>query len=425
MSYDIREIRLDHALSLCVKSWKECNARFPDHTIHCDPDWIAEHFKHSESAISNLEQLDLVDQPRAHLKATNKENVRIYFLEKGQEIVGVVPFVLDQQELICGLGEFQVAKFPMRIMYLQSTHNMPAEKSAYDMLIGQILRSSPDAIYVNNVRTESFFWNYLHNSTLIRRWFQFYSRKGSLPHLLIRLDGTFESYMKKFSAKTRKNRFREIRLLRERGDVQLMRVTKASEIDAFLGAAYEISKRTWQFDRGMGLLDPDIVRSKLQFLAQRGWLRSYLLKCGDVPCSFILGQQYGSRFYTEFAGVDYAWRGYSVGSIILLLVLEDLFKENSLRFYDFGSYVKWQEYFATESYPETGAWLFSRRAYPHLASSIYRTCNVISIKTGAVLDRFHMKSKLRQLLWRKSLPGKHEPRENRWRRKLYRFARGY
>ena len=405
MSYDIREIRLDHALSLCLKSWKECNARFPDHTIHCDPDWIAEHFKHSGNTVSTLEQLDFAAPPLAYPRATNKENVRIYFLEKGQEIVGVVPFVLDQQQLICGLGEFQVAKFPMRILCLQSTHNMPAEGSAYDMLIRQILRSNPDAIYVNNVKTDSFFWDYLQNSTLIRRSFQFYNRNGSLPHQLIRLNGTFESYMKKFSAKTRKNRFREIRLLRERGNVQLMRVTKASEIDAFLEAACEISKRTWQFDLGWGLRDPDILRTKLQFLAQRGWLRSYLLKCGDIPCSFILGQQYGSRFYTEFAGVDPAWRSHSVGSVILLLVLEDLFKENSPQFYDFGSYVKWQKYFATESYPEASAWLFSRRAYPLLTSSIYHACSVMSIKTGAILDRFHLKSKVRQLLWRKDLPG--------------------
>ena len=404
MSYDIREIRLDHALSLCLKSWKECNARFPNHTLHSDPDWIAEHFKHSGSTVSDLHQLDFAE-PGAHPKSRNKENVRIYLLEKGEEIVGVVPFVLDQQQLICGLGGFQVAKFPLRVLCLQSTHNMPAEGSAYDMLIGQILRSNPDAIYVNNVKTDSFFWDYLQNSTLIRRSFQFYNRNGSLPHQLIRLNGTFESYMKKFSAKTRKNRFREIRLLRERGNVQLMRVTKASEIDAFLEAACEISKRTWQFDLGWGLRDPDILRTKLQFLAQRGWLRSYLLKCGDIPCSFILGQQYGSRFYTEFAGVDPAWRSHSVGSVILLLVLEDLFKENSPQFYDFGGYVKWQEYFATESYPVASAWLFSRRAYPLLTSSIYHACSVMSIKTGAILDRFHLKSKVRQLLWRKDLPG--------------------
>ena len=397
MSYDIHELQLDRALSQCLKSWQKCNARFPQHTIQSDPDWIAEHFKHSGSVVSNLEQLDF-GMPLPLQQAANKENVRAYFLQNSEEIVGVVPFLLDEQHLICGLGEFEVAKFPMRTLCMQSPHNMPAERSAYDTLMGQILKSNPDALYVRNVRTESFFWNYLHNSALIRKWFQLYSRNVPLRHLLIRLDGTFESYMKKFSAKTRKNRFRELRLLRERGCVRLMRINKASEIDAFVESAYEISKRTWQFHRGWGLQDPDIVRSKLQFLAQRGWLRSYLLTCGGNPCSFILGRQYDSRFYTELAGVDDAWRSYSVGSVLLLLVLEDLFKVNSPLFYDFGSYVKWQEYFATESYPEGSAWLFRRRAYPLLAAGIYHACNVMSTNTGAVLDRFHMKSNVRQLL---------------------------
>jgi len=75
--------------------------------------------------------------------------------------------------------------------------------------------------------------------------------------------------------------------------MQFIRVTKASEIDAFLEAAYGISLQTWQFVRhrwGIGAQDIDAVRSELQFLAQRGWLRSYLLKCGTVPCSFIIGR---------------------------------------------------------------------------------------------------------------------------------------
>jgi hypothetical protein len=275
---------------------------------------------------------------------------------------------------------------------------MPAESPAYDTLVRRILSSNPDAIYVNNVRTDSFFWNYLQNSALIQKWFQFYSRNGPLPHQLIRLEGAFENYMKRFTAKTRKNRYREIRLLEERGNVELLRVTKASEVDTYLEAACKISKRTWQFHRGWGLRDPEMVRSKLLFLAERGWLRSYLLKCGDTPCAFILGQQYGSRFYTEFAGADHRWRGQSVGSVAFLLVLQDLFRENTPQFYDFGNYAKWQQYYATESYPETSAWFFSRRIYPQLTSIVYRTCNVVSMRTGALLDRFQMKSRIRHLL---------------------------
>ena len=97
---------LDHDLRSIVESWKECNSHFPDHTIYSDPDWIEEHFKNE------------------------KENVRVFFLEKGKEIVGVVPFVLAQEHLACQLGEVKLAKFLMRVLRLQGyTPNMPAEGS--------------------------------------------------------------------------------------------------------------------------------------------------------------------------------------------------------------------------------------------------------------------------------------------------------
>jgi Acetyltransferase (GNAT) domain len=188
-------------------------------------------------------------------------------------------------------------------------------------------------------RTASFLWNHLHSSESIQKYFRFYSQ-WAVAHPLIRLTGSLESYINKFSPKARNNRLREIKRLRALGDMQLIRVTKASEIDtAFLDAAHAISQRTWQFLRyrwGIGARDFDQVRSEMHFLAQRGWLRGYLLKCRNAPCSFIIGQQYGQTLYTAAAGVHPAWRSYSAGTVLLLLVLEDLFKEDSVQFYDLG-----------------------------------------------------------------------------------------
>jgi hypothetical protein len=380
-SYQILEVRFDADLNRVVKEWTECHRQFPGHTLHGDPEWMEQRFKHE------------------------KEKLRIFLLEKGDQIVGAVPFVLNREQLACELGEFALAKFPLRILRLQGyIPSMPEDGTAYDQLMGEILRSDFDAIYMENVKTESFFGNYLRSSELVRRRFRFYTKRGPLPHSLIRLDGTFESYMKKFSAKTRKNRLREIRTLRERGRANLLRVSQASEIDAFLEAAYEISRRTWQFKHfggGLAVRDREVVSREMRFLAERGWLRSYVLKCDGVPCSFILGHQYGSTFFAESAGVDDTWRRYSVGTVMLLLALENLFKENPPEFYDFGTPVKFQEYFATESYPEARVWLFRRGAYPILVSSIYGACNAVSMSTGRLLDRLGVKSKLKQLLWYK------------------------
>ena len=375
----LREVRLDQDWQPFSNGWRECNSRFHEHTIHCDPDWMEEHFKRQ------------------------KENVRIYFFERESQIIGAVPFVLSNQRLLCELGPFVAAKLPFRFLTLQGyTPNMPAETSFYDMLFDRILQAEFDVIQLSHVKTPSFLWSYLRSSPMIRECFSFYTPWGVSSHSLIHLSGSFASYMNKFSPKARKNRRREIRRLRACGDMQFMRVTKISQIDEFLEAAHEISQKTWQFVRyrwGIGARDFDVVRSEMHFLAQRGWLRGYLLKCGTVPCSFIIAQQYGQTLYTAAAGVHPDWRSYSAGTVLLLLVLEDLFNENSIQFYDLAGHAKYKEHFANESYQEALVYLFRRRAYPLLASGIYRTCRVTSRIAGAVLDKLNLKSRVRRLRW--------------------------
>jgi len=315
----------------------------------------------------------------------------------------LAPCRLSSQLLLCELGPFVAAKLPFRFLTLQGyTPNMPAETSFYDMLLDRILQAEFDVIQLSHVKSPSFLWSYLRSSPMIQEFFSFYTPWGVSSHSLIHLSGSFASYMNKFSPKARKNRRREIRRLRARGDMQFLRVTKISQIDEFLEAAHEISQKTWQFVRyrwGIGARDFDVVRSEMHSLAQRGWLRGYLLKCGSAPCSFIIGQQYGHTLYTAAAGVHPDWRSYSAGTVLLLLVPEDLFNENSIQFYDLAGHAKYKEHFANESYQEAFVYLFRRRAYPLLASGIYRTCRVTSRTAGAVLDKLNLKSRVRRLRW--------------------------
>jgi hypothetical protein len=157
-SYHIREVRFDTDVNQVIESWTEFHRQFPDRTLHGDPEWIALRFKNE------------------------KEKVRVFLLEKGDQIVGAAPFVLNREQLTCELGEFALAKFPIRVLRLQGyTPDMPNEEATYDKLIGQVLQMDFDAIYMQNVKTGSFLWNYLQSSALIRRRFRFYTKRGPLP----------------------------------------------------------------------------------------------------------------------------------------------------------------------------------------------------------------------------------------------------
>ena len=335
------------------------------------------------------------------------ENVELSLPTVREERARVVRFEIAKRPLCCQIGDRVLATFPMRVAQLSGhASHVPDEESAYNRLFSHILSLELDAIYLDSVRPETLFWRYLQSSPLVQQSFRFYSQYGLVSHWLIRLNGSFNNYMKRFSPKTRKNRLREMKILRELGDVKLIRVTEASEIDAFLKTAYDISQKTRQFKLfgwSLAARDPRLVKNELLRLVQQGWLRSYLLTCGNAPCSFILGQQSSSRFYPLAVGVDPAWRNYSVGTVLLLLVLEDLFKENSPEFYDLGTASRYKEYLATDSYLDATVWLFRRRPYPALASSIYSICNLTSRVGGAALERLGFKGKVTQLMRRMDL----------------------
>lgn len=334
--------------------------------------------------------------------------VELPFPETGKERRDSLRFEITKRLLFCHLGDWVLARLPMRVARLVGhAPEVPDEESVYERLFTHIPIQELDAIYLDSVRPDTLLWRYLHDNPLIQNSFRFYSFEGPVPHRLIRLNGSFSDYMKRFSPKTRKNRLREIKILRELGEVKLVRVTEASEIDSFLDAAYRISHKTRQFKRfgwSIAARDRRLVKNELLRLAQHGSLRSYLLTCSKVPCSFILGQQSDSKFHPVAAGVDPAWENYSVGTALLLLVLEDLFRENSPDFYDLGTSAKYKEYFATDSYLEASVWLFRRRPYPVLASSMLAMCNLASRVGGAALERFGLKRKVTRLI-RRTDPG--------------------
>lgn len=331
-----------------------------------------------------------------------RENGELLVAEPASESPQVLHFEIAKRLLFCQLGDLVLARFPMRVARLSPYESqIRDEELEYDRLFARMLSHPFDAIHLQSVRPDTALWRYLQSSPLVQDSFRFYSQRGPLPHWLIRVTGSFNDYAKQLSAKTRKNRLREVKMLGKLGEVKLTRVTEPSEIGGFLQAAYGISRKTRQFrqfGRSVAARDSRLLKIHLMRLQQQGWLRSYLLTCDDVPCSFILGQQSGGRFYPVAAGVDPGWKQYSVGTVLLWLALQDLFEQNSPQFYDLGTSAKHKEYLATDSYLEADVWLFRRRPYVALASGICRACDLTSRVGGAALERIGLKRRVTHFL---------------------------
>jgi hypothetical protein len=249
------------------------------------------------------------------------------------------------------------------------------------------------------MRTDSYAWTYLRASPLVRRHFHVYRVRGPVDRPYIDLRGSFEAYLAGFSAKTRETWRRKARRLQGQGTVDIARVSRAVDIDRFVVAATDISRRTYQFKRlGLGLRDGAALRRRLELAAARGWLRAYLLSCGGIPCCFMVGYQFRGRFYYADVGYGPAWSKWSVGTILLLHVVEDLFSHDRPQTLDFGPGGDYKRHFGNDAYPEVEVLLFPRRTYPLTVAAVRRACDGLGAVARQATTALGVTSRVRRWL---------------------------
>ena len=237
----------------------------------------------------------------------------------------------------------------MSLPTICSSQNWPNKKSAFD------------AIYLEGVPVDSYLWNYLRTGTVVREHFRPYFPELPQPHLQLRFRGSFTDYMKKFSPKQRNTLHRKVKKIREGilGEMRFEQYTRPEQVLPFLELAVEVSKKTYQWKiHHRGLSATELLKQRLLFAAENGWMRCYLLFCGGTPCAFLVGYQCGGRFVLDELGFDPALSKYSPGTSLHLMVIEDLFNRNRPEVYDLGVYNGYKEVLSTESYLESTVFFF-------------------------------------------------------------------
>ena len=65
-------------------------------------------------------------------------------------------------------------------------------------------------------------------------------------------------------------------------------------------------------------------------------LRSYLLRCGERPCAFVLGYQHGDVYHYAEIGYDRDFTNFSPGMVLYYLLVRDLFAHRPPSTLNFG-----------------------------------------------------------------------------------------
>lgn len=376
--YSLRCDSLEQADASTVSLWKGFLGHHSNDDPMRDPEWLRGYF-------------------------AEVQDVRFYSLYEGGRLCGLAPFLRKQWPMQWHLGPWVAAQFPLvRLRLLGSGFDFPPEPSAYDLLFRELAKAQDfQALYLEEIPLDSFLWIYLHESELIRKKFRLYQPRPAAPRPVLRLEGTFQQYMGKFNSKHRNTLNRKIKKLRDGalGEMRLVRYESPEEVPSFLAQAIEISRKTYQWARyGRGLSAVDKIRKRVMFAAQHGWLRSYLLFCGGEARAFLLGYQYGGRFVLDEIGFDPDLARYSVGTVLQMLTVEDLFVCNRPHLFDLQEYGAYKEALCTDSYLEGRLFLFRPGAYATLLRSGHRVCALVDRTISSALQRSNLKTRIRQKL---------------------------
>jgi glycosyltransferase involved in cell wall biosynthesis len=285
------------------------------------------------------------------------------------QVIGMAPLRASGYTYNAMLKGFPVWKLRLKAAHLLGSQPLlPPSMEVHDeffLALGKGLEQTT-GIYLHSVPTSSFLWEYLHSSRVLRDHFYLTTPGGLRPLHLIDLPTTYADYLGQFTAKKRSDLRRKVRLLGERGggEIQLQRVTAAEQVFDFLDAVALVHDQAWQAPAAdLPLDNSPRNRSRLADLAQRGLLRAYWLRCGGRPCAFVLGYQFRNIYHYADPRYHQDFKALSPGTVLLWLMLEDLFQHDPPRWLNFGiGEARYKMEFGNRQYEDASVLLLRKNA---------------------------------------------------------------
>lgn len=218
----------------------------------------------------------------------------------------------------------------------------------------------------------------------------------------VNLEGTFDEYLKRRSPKSRQNLKRSVKKFLE-GNPEAFQIYTAPEaMDKFHREALSISRQSYQtLLLKAGLPDsPQFLRG-MQDTALRGEARGYLLRLQGKPIAFAWCTAKGASVTYQVIGYLPEHADLSPGTVLLYLILQDLFSLESYGVFDFGSgSAFYKEAFATDKLEFADSYLLRPTLVNRGKLWLLWQSECFSAAVGSLLDRLGLKKKIRQWMRR-------------------------
>lgn len=232
-------------------------------------------------------------------------------------------------------------------------------------------------------------------------WVRYVPRAEKLHY--VSLEGDFESYLAGWSSKARYNLKRSVRKIQEQnGDAALEIFSEPGQMDSFLRQAAAISKDTYQSRLlNSGLSYDEAASAAMSERAAQGEGRGYLLRDQGEAIAFAWCAGRGDRLTYDVVGYREAAAASSPGSVLLYLILEDLFALKRFRLFDFGvGDGPYKRQFSTGVLEFADVYFLTRTPRHWLLVHSHWWLDRAVSNLGAWLERHGLKAKVKRLMRR-------------------------
>lgn len=199
--------------------------------------------------------------------------------------------------------------------------------------------SGVGAIYLKSLSNESALWQSLAAHEWRIRDAAIYKPEGDRPFHYIALPPTHEEYMAGFGSKQRFTLKKKIRKINEAfpGKVEFRRITSPDDLGLLTTSARQVIANSWKAQE-LARAVPESIENEafLRSVAERGMLRSHLLLVDGNPCAFIVGYLYNGIYHYADLAYDTNHADHSPGTVLLMMVIEDLIRQDQVRYVNFG-----------------------------------------------------------------------------------------
>lgn len=216
--------------------------------------------------------------------------------------------------------------------FLTADQTIETQAQLLNAAVGHCTAIGADFLLIEDLDEQSALYHAVQSAPA--NSFELFAARDSQPRWRIDFPTSEVDYWKNFSSRTRRA-FRT--RLKRFGETRLERITQPEQIPTFLAAANEVSKHSWQSRQfGLRIRNDQAERQQLGVLAHHGFLRSYLWWVEGQPAAFALCHQHAGCFRYEEIAYCAQFSPLSPGETMLQQIVEDLYRYESPRQFDFG-----------------------------------------------------------------------------------------